>query len=199
MTLEQANRRKRKDQPMDDLGTGFDALLVRGAVGALAVAALWLASVVVAVALEARTGGRLRFAERTGCPPALRLWLLALFIALFAGVAPAQAIEHPASEHPSGEHDTRPRRTLGSAGSLEGLQLPDRAETHGRHVVVRPGDTLWGIARDQVLRATSPARPPSATTVAAAVARLDAANRDVIGPDPDLIRPGQHLKIPEDT
>ena len=35
--------------------------------------------------------------------------------------------------------------------------------------------------------------------MAAAVARLDAANRDVVGPDPDLIRPGQHLKIPEDT
>jgi nucleoid-associated protein YgaU len=189
---------------MADLGTTFDALLVRGALGALGVAALWLAFVVVAVAVEARTGGRLQLAEHTGCPPVLRLWLLALFVALFAGIAPAQASQPPASQHrasqpPAGDHSTRPRRALLSEVPIEGLQLPDRPETHDRHVVVRPGDTLWAIAREQVLRTTSAARAPSAATVAAAVARLHAANRDVIGRDPDLIRPGQHLKIPEDT
>jgi len=174
---------------MNDLGAGFDALLVRGAVGALGVAVLWLAFVVVAVAVEARSDGRLRVAEHVGCPRVLRVWLLALFVALFAGLAPAQA----------GDHGTRPRATLDSAPMIEGLQLPDRPEAHSRHVVVRPGDTLWGIARDQLLRATSATRSPSATSIAAAVARLHAANRGVIGPDPDLIRPGQHLKIPEDT
>ena len=53
---------------MNDLGAGFDALLVRGAVGALGVASLWCASVVVAVAVEARTDGRLR-SPRTGRLP----------------------------------------------------------------------------------------------------------------------------------
>jgi hypothetical protein len=174
---------------MSTLGTGFDGLLVRGALAALVVAALWLALVLVAVAVEARTGGRLRLAERTGCPRGLRLWLLALFVALFAGIAPAQADDHANRTHTA----------LTTAGVIEGLQLPDRPEGQGRHVVVRPGDTLWGIARDQLLRGTSGASSPTAAAVAAAVARLHAANRDVIGADPDLIRPGQHLKIPEDT
>jgi nucleoid-associated protein YgaU len=173
------------------LGTTFDALLVRGAVLALGVAALWLAAVVLAVAVEARTGGRLRFAERTGCPRVLRLWLLALFIAMFAGVAPAQASEHRSRP----EHDPR------SATMLEGLQLPDRAEatTSPRVVVVRPGDTLWRIASDQLRHARSRSPVPTIAAVATEVARLHAANHDVIGPDPDLIRPGQRLTIPEET
>jgi hypothetical protein len=174
---------------MSTLGTGFDGLLVRGALAALVVAALWLALVLVAVAVEARTGGRLRLAERTGCPRGLRLWLLALFVALFAGIAPAQADDHA----------NRTRSAPTSVPVIEGLQLPDRPEGQGRDVVVRPGDTLWSIARDQLRRGRSANPSPTATTVAAAVARLHAANRDVIGADPDLIRPGQHLKIPEDT
>jgi hypothetical protein len=55
-------------------------------------------------------------------------------------------------------------------------------------VIVRPGDSLWSIAAENL--------PSGATT-----AQIDAAwrewyraNRDVIGDDPNLIRPGQHLK-----
>jgi LysM repeat protein len=55
-------------------------------------------------------------------------------------------------------------------------------------VIVRPGDSLWSIATENL--------PSGATT-----AQIDAAwrewyraNRDVIGDDPNLIRPGQHLK-----
>jgi nucleoid-associated protein YgaU len=171
---------------MSQLGTDFDALLVRGAVGVLCLAASWLAVVVVAVAAEARSGGRLRFAERAGCPRLLRVWLLAGFVALFAGIAPAQA----------GDHSVRPGGMLGAGPALEGLQLPDRPEVDRRQVVVRPGDSLWSIARGQL---RTPRRAPTAAATAAAVARLHAANRDLIGPDPDLIRPGQHLTIPEDT
>lgn len=54
-------------------------------------------------------------------------------------------------------------------------------------VIVRPGDSLWSIAADHL--------PPGATA-----AQIDAAwrtwyrvNRDVIGDDPNLITPGQHL------
>jgi nucleoid-associated protein YgaU len=173
------------------LGTDFDALLVRGAVGALGIAALWLLVVVVAIALEARTGGRVQIAERTGCPRAARLWLLGLFVALFAGVAPAQANGHGARPH-------GPVTTAATA--LEGLPLPDRASgASGRVLVVRPGDTLWRIAHD-LLRDATPgrARDPSPAAVARTVARLHAVNRGVIGDDPDLIRPGQHLTIPEE-
>lgn len=59
-------------------------------------------------------------------------------------------------------------------------------------VVVRRGDTLWGIAARHL--------GPHATDqdVAEAWPRWHAANRDVIGADPDLIRPGQLLVRPAD-
>jgi nucleoid-associated protein YgaU len=79
---------------------------------------------------------------------------------------------------------------------LDGLPLPDRplgraAPTHGAAVVtVRPGDTLWGLAA-----ATLPA-----TASAAAIDRSwrgwYAANRRTVGPDPDLLIPGQRLVPP---
>jgi nucleoid-associated protein YgaU len=59
-------------------------------------------------------------------------------------------------------------------------------------VVVRPGDSLWSIAADQL--------PDDATP-----ARIDAtwrawyrANRDIIGPDPNLVMPGQVLYAPDE-
>jgi LysM repeat protein len=54
--------------------------------------------------------------------------------------------------------------------------------------VVHPGDSLWSIARH--------ALPPDVTdaVVAAAVADLYVANRATLGPDPDLLRPGQRLR-----
>ncbi|ROS78510.1 LysM domain-containing protein [Cellulomonas sp. PhB143] len=57
-------------------------------------------------------------------------------------------------------------------------------------VVVRPGDTLWSIAAD--------ALPVDATPsdVAAATRGWYARNVDVVGDDPDLILPGQHLSPP---
>lgn len=57
-------------------------------------------------------------------------------------------------------------------------------------VVVAPGDSLWGIAE----RALGP--DPSAASIAASWPRWYDANRAVLGPDPDLIHPGQHLAPP---
>ena len=60
-----------------------------------------------------------------------------------------------------------------------------------RVVVVRSGDSLWGIAaRELGPRATD-------AQVAAAWPRWYDANADVIGPDPGLLRPGQHLRVPD--
>jgi nucleoid-associated protein YgaU len=59
-------------------------------------------------------------------------------------------------------------------------------------VRVRPGDTLWAIAA----RSLSGRRTPD--RIAAAWPRWWAANRSVIGPDPDLVRPGQVLTAPAD-
>ena len=92
----------------------------------------------------------------------------------------------------------------GSSGALEplqGLALPERPltqapppppaspEAMGRPHVVVPGESLWSIVRDH-----SPGADDA--TTGAEVSRWHDANRDVIGPDPDLIHPGQHLDPP---
>ena len=61
-------------------------------------------------------------------------------------------------------------------------------------VVVRPGDTLWSLAEDALRDAT--AREPSDRQVALAWPRWWAANRDVVGDDPDLLHPGTVLHAP---
>lgn len=68
---------------------------------------------------------------------------------------------------------------------VTGAGAPPSAE-----VVVHRGDSLWTIARRHL--------GPGATDteVAAAWPRWYAANRDVIGPDPGILRPGQVLRAP---
>jgi hypothetical protein len=61
------------------------------------------------------------------------------------------------------------------------------------HLVVS-GDCLWDIAED---RLTTAGGPPGDAEVATAVQGWWSANRAVIGPDPDLIRPGQVLRPPQ--
>ena len=53
------------------------------------------------------------------------------------------------------------------------------------------GDTLWSIAARRLGEGATDAE------VAAAWPRWYAANRDVVGPDPDLLLPGQVLHAPE--
>ena len=99
------------------------------------------------------------------------------------GVALASALAAPAQAGTEG-----PR-----SDPLSGLPLPERAEGHAhpRHhqVVVRPGDTLWALAEHDL---PAPATDRQVSVRWHAVYRR---NRGVIGPDPDLIRPGQVLKL----
>jgi hypothetical protein len=67
----------------------------------------------------------------------------------------------------------------------------DQADTTRRTVVVQQGDSLWSIT-DDVL---GPA-PEDAALLASSWPLLHEANRDVIGDDPDLLRPGQVLTVP---
>ncbi len=87
---------------------------------------------------------------------------------------------------------------------LAGLPLPDRpvatsapektvtpaARTSGSTVTVRAGDSLWSIAAGQLPANASDGQ------VAQAWRAWHHANRAVVGPDPDLIRPGQVLSAP---
>ncbi|WSY19000.1 LysM peptidoglycan-binding domain-containing protein (plasmid) [Embleya sp. NBC_00896] len=59
---------------------------------------------------------------------------------------------------------------------------PFPASEDGDDIVVRPGDTLGGIAAAHNLPDGWPA--------------LYAKNRATVGPDPDLIHPGQRLSLP---
>ncbi len=65
----------------------------------------------------------------------------------------------------------------------------------GGHVVVR-GDCLWDIAEAWLTARDGGAREPDAAAVSAAVAAWWQANAAVIGPDPDLLLPGQVLRAP---
>ena len=172
---------------VSSLGTDFDALLSRGALAALAAAGAWAVVVAASVALEACTSGRIALAHRTGCPPTVHRWLLAAFVALFAGVTTPAAASGPTGP---GGHGPDP-----AAHAFDGLPLPDRTtgagapSLDGRVVVVRPGDSLWRIARAALPREVTDSE------VAAAVGRLYAANRRTIGADADLITPGQRLRL----
>ncbi|MGY2004940.1 LysM peptidoglycan-binding domain-containing protein [Blastococcus sp. SYSU DS1024] len=73
--------------------------------------------------------------------------------------------------------------------------LPDwpPAPSADEHVVVR-GDCLWRIAEAHLARTWG--RAPATAEVATAVGAWWRANADVIGPDPDLLLPGQVLRPP---
>lgn len=160
---------------------GFVDLLVALAGWVLVVGACWFAAVTVSIWVEAVSRGRLTSSRLLGCPATLRRTLLGLAgAALVAGATvPAYAASHG-----------------GGPDLLEGLAVPDRAmrgtvPPPGRatRVTVHVGDSLWSLAQQAHPHADD-------GQVAGLTARLYARNRRTIGPDPDLIHPGQHLLVP---
>ena len=57
--------------------------------------------------------------------------------------------------------------------------------------IVEPGDTLWSIAAAHLRPGTR-----SASNIHRFWQQVYRANRPVVGPDPDLIHPGTHLRVP---
>jgi nucleoid-associated protein YgaU len=165
---------------------GFGQLLVSLASWLLLGCAVWALLICVAAALEATSRGRLRATTWVGCPPALRRCLLAGL-----GVA----LVHAPSAAPATIPASRSTEGCGMTGTArQRLPVPARplGPTHSgaSEVVVRPGDTLWHLAETRLPAAAPPA------AIADLVERLHHRNREVIGPDPDLIRPGQRLVSP---
>jgi nucleoid-associated protein YgaU len=153
-----------------------DQALVRLCLGALCLAVAWAWLQAMAGVADAWRG-----TPRHLHSGVRRLALVACGMAL-ASVFAAPA--HAGTDGPPSDRPTDP---------LSGLPLPERAEgpAHPRDhaVVVRPGDTLWALAEHDL--------PASATDpqVSSRWHAVYLRNRGVIGPDPDLIQPGQVLKL----
>ncbi len=132
----------------------------------------------------------------------LAAWILGATLVAFTA-APAAAVRD-AGAGAAAAGGVRVQ-TSSPASSLRGLPLPDRPT--GRpppttssqacqdpqpppRRLVRAGDTLWAIAAERLGDHATPGR------IAAAWPGWYAANRDRIGPDPDLILPGTMLRVP---
>ena len=186
--------------------------------------ALWLLLTVVLV-LGGRVPGLLgraaSSAARRIAPSAVRRGVeLALGLAVTLGPlgaapaaaqAPAAAATAPAATAPAATApgDTAPVNTAqepapdldwpttdgeaAAPGPAARPPVPAPAAPTGS-VVVRPGDTLWALAEASLQRTGR--RAPTDRQIAAAWPVWWSANREVIGPDPDLIHPGTTLRVP---
>lgn len=146
-------------------------------------------------------------------------------VALACGVAlttPAWASPAAATATSAEPAEAGPPRAA-PAASLTGLAVPERVTgsvlgmtrrtrptTPPTHVVVRAGDSLWTITADllaagsapqdpgrsDTLRRSPPGHAPTAEQVARGWRALYRANARGVGPDPDLIHPGDVLRVP---
>jgi hypothetical protein len=161
-------------------GDSFDVALVWGCAVAVAAATCWLWVVATVVTTDALRG---LVRVRRGIPAPVRTALLAL-----GGAAIVGGLASPVVAAGQGPADPL---------VLAGLRLPERiavgpaalgpdASPAVVAVRVAPGDTLWDIAARRLGAGASwPA--------------IYALNRDLIGPDPGVITPGQRLALPSDA
>jgi nucleoid-associated protein YgaU len=159
-------------------GDTFDTVLVQGCAAAVTAATWWLWVVATVVTTDALRG---LVTVRRGIPTGVRTALLVLGGAAIAGGLASPVVA--AGQGPAGPQ------------VLAGLRLPERVAVAPAAVAapissptetaveVSPGDTLWDIAARRLGAGASwPA--------------IYALNRDVIGPDPGVITPGQRLVLP---
>jgi LysM repeat protein len=170
-------------------GSGFESALVWSCAAAACATTCWLWVVATVVSVDALRG---LATARRGVPAGVRCALLVLGGAAIAGGLASPALA--GGQGPAGPQ------------VLAGLRLPERVAVGPAIVTpiatplvtpaapsatspalsaveVAPGDTLWDIAAQRLGAATSwPA--------------IYALNRDLIGPDPGVITPGQRLVLP---
>lgn len=171
----------------------FADLLVGGCAAAALVAAglLWLTATDVVWHEVRSPGTTMRTGRRIG--PVRTLLLAACGVAAVAGPAAAAGGDGP---EPSLNGLPLPDRATGPADAADTTRAAGATGASAdsgddrRTVQVRPGDSLWAIA--------SRALGPDASTadVASYWHRVHALNAAVIGDDPDLLRPGQQLRLP---
>lgn len=98
----------------------------------------------------------------------------------------------PAAEGiPAADPQWKPLRPVVEPGPLASRPLrPQEPQTSAGEVTVRAGDSLWSLSAAQLGLFASD------VDIAAAWPRLYQANRQIIGEDPDLLLPGQVLRLP---
>lgn len=144
---------------------------------ALALAWLWVITTVTVV-------GLLTGRSRAGGGATRRLVLVACGAAVLAGTGvPALASGGDGNELLVGL--TLPDRAV-APPRVHRVPEPSRPSPSGTYVV-RPGDSLWSIAMDH---------PDDSGSVDHRWRAIWRTNRDVVGDDPDLIIPGQALRLP---
>jgi len=176
-------------------GDTVDEIVGSAATIALSVVLAWVSATLVLAALAALPGALGAAAARavSAVTPRVvrRLVTVALGVTVAGGASPALgAPAAPTTTTTNGDpaHAIAAHRGL----SAEPAALPSLDRPAAPYVVtVRPGDSLWQIARADL----APGAPEP--VIAAAWPRWYDQNRSVIGPDPDLIHPGQQLSRPQ--
>ena len=166
------------------LVTADPADLVAGTLRMVAVfGALWLlVATVLQVILAAMSVARPDRWRVPGLPAGLRRRIdgaVAALVATSTLAAPAVAVASPGLPR----HVPVP---------IQEQATETAPPTEGRHTVV-PGDHLWSIAEGVVQRAQGEATDAAVT---AYWRELIAANADLPSGDPDLIRPGEQVRLP---
>jgi hypothetical protein len=117
-----------------------------------------------------------------------------LTVSTFAPVAAAAAVDRPPVMRRLEGPTTTATPTPLAPPPLPSPPQPPPPAPADVHVV-QPGDSFWRIARDRV--AASLGREPTDREVARYWRVLVEANRNLlVGPDPDLIFPGQRFRLP---
>ena len=188
---------------------GVDTAAVRIATAVLWLACVWFAVGLLAVGLSATPGAAGRIAARVARATLPRALYRVAASAAGLGVlfAPVNALAHGTSPQASNTSSTpapiwptddpvRAPAWPASPPAHQATHVPHppapgrQSPGPDRAVVVRPGDSLWRIAA-QHLRPSAPDR-----RIAEEWPRWYAANRSVIGTDPDHIVAGQVLTSP---
>jgi resuscitation-promoting factor RpfA len=112
------------------------------------------------------------------------------FAALFPRARPAGSAARR-GPHPQPTH-SGPQAERAQKQRSKSAQQTRPGDCCPRRHVVRAGDALWGIAAE-ALATDDPRR------IARYWPAIHRANRSVIGSNPDLIRPGQILSLPEES
>jgi nucleoid-associated protein YgaU len=169
-------------------GADLESALLRCCSAVLLACCAWAWLATTTVVLQAARGQAGRRVPGVGASWR-RLVLLACGTTLAAGLAV------PASADPGLSGLPLPDRATGSAAPPAAAApatpvalMPPASPTDP--ATVRPGDSLWDLAAAQLGPDASPAE------VDRQWRRLYDLNRPVVGPDPDLIHPGQQLRLP---